>query len=284
MARPREPKIFRCPESESIAEAVNLLLVLGRAKVSAWLALLLAATIAGAAEAAVTGVPTEEPVRLHCASFTKAPPPAPTPQTEPHAIERFQAINREVRSGPDTVLFLGDSLTEDWDAAIWQQHFARRDALNAGIRGDRSEHLLWRLRHGNLDGPSPKAVVLLIGTNDVGKNRPPEIIAEGIRANLFEVRSRFPQARILLLGLLPRSQSPTSERRWQISQVNRQIRQCDDGQHIFYAGLGSALLDSGGRLSPEISPDGVHLSPRGYAILAARLDTELDHLLSSNQR
>jgi lysophospholipase L1-like esterase len=229
-------------------------------------------------EAALAGSIADTSIRLNCAPFTKTTLATPTPQTDPHAIERFRSINMAIKSAHEAVLFLGDSLTENWDATTWQQHFAGRGALNAGIRGDRTEHLRWRLQHGNLDGASAKTVVLLIGTNDVGRDRPPEIIAEGIRANLTVLRSRFPNARILLLGLLPRSQSPSSARRWQVSQVNRLIRQCEDRQYIFYAGIGGALLDSGGRLSPAISPDGVHLSPGGYAMLAERLDAELDRI------
>jgi lysophospholipase L1-like esterase len=259
-------------------------MMLSPSKVSVALGLLLASTFSVLSGPTIAGPPADAAaVRLNCAPFTKSGVPAPTPQTDPHAIERFRFINSAVKSSPDAVLFVGDSLTEDWDAAIWQQHFARREALNAGIRGDRTEHLLWRLQHGNLEGPSPTTVVLLIGTNDVGRNRPPDMIAEGIRATLLVLRSRFPEARILLLGLLPRSESPASERRWQVNQVNRLIRQCEDRQHIFYAAVGGALLDRGGRLSREISPDGVHLSPGGYAILATRLDAELDRLLPRDQ-
>jgi lysophospholipase L1-like esterase len=253
--------------------------ILGRSNISLTLTLLLLTIVLSEPAGAQLSADT---IRLNCLSFTKSGVPAPTPQTDPHAIERFQFINKAIKSYPDGVLFVGDSLTEDWDAAIWQQHFARRRALNAGIRGDRTEHLLWRLQHGNLDGPSPTAVVLLIGTNDVGRNRTPGMTAEGIRDILLVLRSRFPEAKILLLGLLPRSESPASERRWQVNQVNRLIRRCEDRQHIFYAAVGGALLDSGGQLPREISPDGVHLSPRGYAILATRLDAELDRVLPND--
>jgi lysophospholipase L1-like esterase len=155
--------------------------------------------------------------------------------------------------------------------------------LNAGINGDRTEHLLWRLKPGNLDGPSPAVVVLLIGTNDVGRDRPAEMIAEGIRANLEALRSRFPDTRILLLGLLPRSESPASHRRQQIADVNRLIRKCADERHVFYANIGSALLVPAGWLSPEISPDGVHLSQLGYSALAPRLEAELDRILPGSR-
>jgi len=241
--------------------------------------IILGAALAFTPALASGGSKADSVFQLRCRPFTKTALPKPVPQTDPRAVKRFQAINKEVKSGPHAILFLGDSLTEKWDPAIWQQHFAPRGALNAGVNGDRTEHLLWRLSHGNLDGPQPRAAVLLIGTNDVGWNRPPELVAEGIRANLEVLRSRLPNTRILLLALLPRSESPISARRRQISEVNHRIRNCDDGEHIFYAAVGDVLLDASRRLTPVISRDGVHLSPRGYALLASRLAVELDRML-----
>src|ERR1043165_5079182 len=94
------------------------------------------------------------------------------PQTDPEAVERFQEINSEAQAGSHSTVFLGDSLTQKWAPSAWNQHFARLNALNAGVNGDRTEHLLWRVAHGNLQRQSPALVVLLIGTNDIGRNRP----------------------------------------------------------------------------------------------------------------
>lgn len=207
--------------------------------------------------------------------------PSPAPQSDQHFLERFHSINHAVQQHTYSIIFFGDSLTEDWDTAIWHQYLAPHGTLNAGIRGDRTEHLLWRLQHGNLSGQSPNAVVVLIGTNDVSRNRSAAVIAEGTRAILEKLRSRFPNSRILLLGLLPRSQSPKSPRRKQIQEVNRYIRKCQDGKYVFYSDPGSTtLLDKADTLLPEISPDGVHLSPQGYAALTPLLRITLDRVLA----
>lgn len=219
--------------------------------------------------------------QLACGPFAATKDlPTPVLQSDEHARERFHLINEAVKQYQYSIIFFGDSLTEDWDSTIWRQYLEPYGALNAGIRGDRTEHLLWRLQNGNMKGHIPNAVVVLIGTNDVGRNRQAIVIAEGIRATLETLRSHFPTTRILLLGLLPRSQSPASSRRQQIQQVNRLIQKCHDGRYVFYSNPGTALLDSGGRLSPEISPDGVHLSPQGYAILTPQLRIKLDNVLS----
>src|SRR5436309_2921240 len=111
-----------------------------------------------------------EPV-LRCPRFTDAEPPSATARSDRHAVDRFRAINEAVKTTPHSVLFFGDSLTEGWDAAAWKKELAPRGVLNAGINGDRTDHLLWRLEHGNLAGPPPRAVIVLIGTNDLGAGR-----------------------------------------------------------------------------------------------------------------
>jgi lysophospholipase L1-like esterase len=183
-----------------------------------------------------------------------------------------------VRSVPHSVIFLGDSLTEGWDPRIWQQQLAPRGVLNAGISGDRTDHLLWRLEHGNLGGSPPRTVMLLIGTNYLGSGRSPEAAADGISANLALLQRRLPDARILLLGLLPREEDPNSALRRAVERVNAMIRSCAEQEHVFYAEIGNVLLDGSGRLDAAISPDHLHLSGRGYALLSAQLGAALDRL------
>jgi lysophospholipase L1-like esterase len=157
---------------------------------------------------------------------------------------------------------------------------APRGVLNAGVNGDRTEHLLWRLQHGDLAGPPPQAIVLLIGTNDLGHGRPPEEAAEGVRANLQYLRQRLPGAPILLLGLWPRETSPTAPLRRATIAVNRLIAGCDDKSDVVYADIGGAVLDPAGRLTRAISPDLLHFSHEGYARLTPRLDALIDRLLA----
>jgi lysophospholipase L1-like esterase len=224
---------------------------------------------------AIGGSKADDAVRLKCRPFAEADLPKPVPQTDPEAIERIQLINREANARSHTVLFLGDSLTQKWDRSLWERYFVPLDALNAGVNGDRTENLLWRIEHGNLDRQRPEIAVLLIGTNDIGRNRPARIIAGGVREILGVLRSRMPTTRILLLGVLPRSESPDSERRRQVGEVNQLLRTCADWEHVFYADIGVALLDRAGRLTREVSPDGVHLSERGYSLLTDRLELEV---------
>ncbi|HEY8871418.1 MAG TPA: GDSL-type esterase/lipase family protein, partial [Stellaceae bacterium] len=217
---------------------------------------------------------------LRCGPFTQDVLAAPEPREAHGPVQRFESINAEVKTYPYHVLFLGDSLTEGFDVAAWREHMVPRGVFNAGISGDRTEHLLWRLQHGNLAGPPPKAVVVLIGTNDIGHGRSPEVAAEGIRANLQYLRRHLPDARILLLGLWPRDAAPDGRLRRGTVAVNRLIQRCGDNGAVVYADIGGELLDPEGRLTPEISPDRLHFSALGYARLAPKLDALIDGLTS----
>ncbi len=234
--------------------------------------------------ALAAGDPAAAQTALACADFTSEPLPPPAPRTAAWPLKRVATINEQVRNEPYRVLFLGDSLTERFpqDApSVWRDHMQPRGVLNAGVSGDRSENLLWRLHNGNLDGRPPALVIVLIGTNDLantGLPRSPALAAEGIRANLLYLRTRLPETPILLLGLLPRGLSPGSELRRKTVAVNALIARCADQRAVFYADLGGVLLDAEGRLTPEVSPDRLHFSEIGYARLAPLLDAWIDRL------
>ncbi len=217
---------------------------------------------------------------LRCSPFTRDTIAAPEPREAAWPVHRFDVINAAVKSQPYKVLFFGDSITEAFDKELWQSDMAPRGVLNAGVSGDRSEHLLWRLQHGNLAGPPPRGLVLLIGTNDLGHDRSPEDTAEGIRADLLYLRQRLPDAPILLLGLWPRGESAADRLRRGTVAVNRLIRRCGDNRTVIYADIGGVLLDPDGRLSRAISPDLLHFSHEGYARLAPLLDPLIDRLLA----
>lgn len=252
-------------------------MIVTRSKLSTRLA---ATALLYCAAMSVLSVSAQAQPALACGPLTQDVLPAPEPREAQSAVRRFELINSEVKSVRHQALFLGDSLTERFDPEVWRDHMTRRGVFNAGVNGDRTEHLLWRLQHGNLAGPPPAGVVVLIGTNDLGHGRPPEVAAEGIRANLQYLRQRLPEARILLLGLWPRGESPEARLRRGTVAVNKLIQGCGDNRAVVYASLGGVLLDGQGRLVPAISPDLLHFSQAGYARLAPGLDALLDGLLA----
>jgi beta-glucosidase len=197
---------------------------------------------------------------------------------------RHAAKVAEARSGGIDLLFLGDSITQGWENAgkdLWQRHFSPLRAANYGFGGDSTQHVLWRSQNGELDGITPKAVVLLVGTNNVRhSDASPGEITDGIRAILDTLIQRCPETRILLLGILPRGATPSDPMRQKCAAMNDLLPKLADGKRILFLDAGSRLLSADGTLPRDIAPDLLHLSPKGYAILAESISAELQKLLS----
>ncbi len=182
------------------------------------------------------------------------------------------------KQGNVDLLFLGDSITQGWhDNQVWKRHYGPRHAANFGIGGDRTEHVLWRLEHGEVEGIKPKVAVLMIGTNNAGSNSA-EDIAAGITAIVKDLRERLPETHVLLLGVFPRGEKPDKTRA-KLQQVNEQISKLDDGSHVTYLDIGKAFLNPDGTISREIMPDFLHLSAKGYRLWAEAMEPTLWRLL-----
>jgi beta-glucosidase len=217
----------------------------------------------------------------------------PEPLQESWAVDwwrpRHEAKLAEVRAHREAgrrvdLVFLGDSITQGWEKegqAAWAQHFARHNAVALGFGGDRTENLLWRLQHGELDGMAPRAIVMLIGTNNTGERlEDPALTLAGIRANLDEIRRRQPQAKVLLLGLFPRDEKPDGLLRRHNARINALLPALADGRQVVFLDIGPALTQPDGTLSRDILPDWLHLSPAGYERWARSLAPVLSQWLT----
>jgi len=132
---------------------------------------------------------------------------------------RHQAVLQRLKSGsPVDLVWLGDSITQNWEkhgppdwqdfAQIWEHFYGDRHAINLGFVGDTTASVLWRLDNGEVAGISPKAVVLLIGANNLGRvHWGTDDTLAGIAAIITDLRHRLPGAKILLLGILPSDRS-----------------------------------------------------------------------------
>ena len=229
-----------------------------------------------------------------------APAPAPAPATtqalpkqEPDVAavkydaktgkpnEKFLKMHEEfverAKKGNVDVLFLGDSITAGWNSQkdTWKSHFGRYNPANFGIGGDRTQHVLWRIENGELEGIQPKVAVLMIGTNNVAHDKP-DRIAAGITKIVETIRAKLPKTKVLLLAVFPRSQEPTHESRAKIKQINDTIAKLDDGgKTVRYLDIGDTFLQPDGTISKDIMPDYLHLSKKGYEIWANALDAPL---------
>src|SRR5438105_12085998 len=207
---------------------------------------------------------------------------APAPRKEAWWKKRHEGFLEIARKGHVDVLFLGDSITQGWEGHgkdIWKERYEPLHAANFGIGGDRTQHVLWRLQEGKeLEGIQPRAIVLMIGTNNMSSNSAAEI-AEGITAIVKELRSQRPEAQILLLGIFPRSAKTSDGVRGKIKKVNEQIAKLDDGKNVHYLDIGDKFLETDGSLSKQIMPDYLHLSKHGYQIWADAIQPKLEDML-----
>lgn len=183
-------------------------------------------------------------------------------------LGRHEEKLQETRAGGVQLAFLGDSITQGWEAAgreSWRKYFGDKRAANYGFGGDSTQHVLWRLEHGEFDGLSPETIVLLIGTNNVRHGDfSPEEIAAGIARIVSVLGEKCPRSRVLLLGLLPRGAVPGDRLRQKCEAVNALLPKLADGERVQFLNVNSVLLEDDGGLSEAIAPDRLHLSAEGY--------------------
>lgn len=176
--------------------------------------------------------------------------------------------------------FIGDSITHYWERggkATWDKEYAPYKALNMGFGADCTEHVLWRLDHGAVDGmKNLKVIVVMIGTNNGGLHRnAPEDTAEGIRAICQRLTKAAPQARVLLLAVFPRGAgSPHNDK------VNEIIARFADDKQIFFLDINKAFFNEQGNLTPDVmGRDLLHPTAKGYEIWAEQMRPALKELM-----
>jgi beta-glucosidase len=226
---------------------------------------------------------------LTCMSTNVA---AQTTETEHDAIqpvprsggwmERHSSFNDRVAQGNVDMVFIGDSITQGWEGAgreIWKEFYGDRNAVNLGIGGDRTQHVIWRLMNGNLEGITPDLAVIMIGTNNARSNTPQQI-ADGVKAIVQQLQTKTPETEILLLAVFPRGPNAEDELRQVNQKTNEIIAEFADGEQIHYLDIGKAFLEDDGTLSKEIMPDLLHLNERGYRIWAESIEPKVKELLA----
>jgi lysophospholipase L1-like esterase len=197
-------------------------------------------------------------------------------------VQRHEGFVEIAKQGNVDLLFLGDSITDFWrrtGSNFWNQYYAPRHAANFGISGDRTEHLLWRIDHGELSGIKPKVVVLLIGTNNGNTNSPAEI-ANAIKLILAKIQTKMPDAKVLLLGVFPRNRTNDTPAYIEAPPlVNALIAKYDNGRTIRYLNINDKLVGPDGRVPADIMPDFLHPNEHGYQIWAEAMEPLLAEML-----
>ena len=204
----------------------------------------------------------------------------PTERTDEDGRARHAATLADPARAGAQVVFIGDSITEMWGSedagrAVWGAVWKPLKALNLGVAGDRTEHVLWRIGHGALDGLQPRVVALMIGTNNAGQaHKDPAYRctaaqqADGTRAIVAEIRRRCPQAVILLHAILPRGDD-VDPIRPQNEAANALLKPLADGRTVRWIEFGQRFFSPG---TTDVNlgwcPDQLHLGPKAYRVWA----------------
>jgi lysophospholipase L1-like esterase len=192
------------------------------------------------------------------------------------------------------LLMIGDSITHNFEKPeyqpVWNRYFAPRNALDLGYSGARTENILWNIENGEVNGQSPKVVMLMIGTNNADETNYPthhtgEQIAGGIRAIVNLIRVKLPSTKILLLRCFPFGQQPDRNSRGIVlNEASRLARKLADNRHVFWCDVNHVFLNKDGSMSKELMPDYLHPSPEGARLWAQAMEPLLSRLMGDRRR
>jgi lysophospholipase L1-like esterase len=228
-----------------------------------------------------------------------AQPPAPVPADQPMArsdpnsqTAHSQLLEKAKKGGID-IYFEGDSIVRRWGAtdypdllANWNQNFFGWNAADFGWGADTIQNILWRLENGELDGVNPKVIVLLGGTNNVGRGAPPggeeakaADITRGLQAILRTMQTKAPGATIIVTGIFPRNDSMAAMP--VIDRVNENLSKIADGKKVRYLNINDKLADGDGKLFDGMmnANDNLHPTLKGYQVWADALKSIFSELL-----
>jgi len=203
-------------------------------------------------------------------------------QTNQRMGPRHEGFVATAKQGNIDLLLHGDSITDWWqldaNKPVFDKYFGTIHTANFAVAGDTTQGVLWGLRNGEGQGFQPKAVMLMIGTNNTGQSTGPEI-AEGVGAVVMELRRDFPSAKILLLAIFPRG-VPGDPVRDKIAEVNQIISRLDDQKTVFYMDIGKKFLDDRGVFLPDsFRADNLHPQAKGYDIWGEAVSAKLADLM-----
>jgi lysophospholipase L1-like esterase len=202
-------------------------------------------------------------------------------------MKRHDGFNERVAKGNVDVLMIGDSITHGWEGhgkKVWTEFYGKRNAVNLGIGGDRTQHVLWRLDNGNIKNVKPKLAVIMIGTNNARDNSAKEI-SDGVEAIVKNLRTKLPEMKVLVLAIFPRGANDDDKLRKNNMAASKLIAKLADNKMIYFLDINAAFLtdDAKRTLSKQVMPDLLHPREKGYKIWAEAMEPKLVELLGEKK-
>ncbi|MDR1923464.1 MAG: GDSL-type esterase/lipase family protein [Planctomycetaceae bacterium] len=214
------------------------------------------------------------------AVFAQSDAVQPVPRLDGWWTSRFVTSIVQMDKGNIDLLMIGDSITHGWENQgkdIWNEYYTKRNAINLGISGDRTQHVLWRLDHLPLNKISPKAAVVMIGTNNIGgKDASPKDTADGIKTIVDRLQKQFPDIKIILLNVFPRGEKPEDGRRKLVDEINSYLPNIfKEYKNVKLLDINHVFLDENKILPKSIMPDSLHPNKDGYKLWAEAVEPSL---------
>ena len=215
----------------------------------------------------------------------------PVPKNAEWWQKTQKEINKDVATKKCDLLFVGDSITHwfkkmPWTnektggMTVWKEYYAHRNAINTGIMADKTQHVLWRLKNGNLKGLKPKLTVIMIGTNNTGNQETPQQTADGIRAIIECIHEKCPKSKILLLGIFPKGEKKNNKGQIQNANVNKIISGYDKiYPFLTYLDISKKFLKADGSVNKDLLRDYLHPNAKGYKVWAEAMEPTIQKLL-----
>ena len=249
--------------------------------------IILVLSIAGSAQAPAT---SSDP----CAELKTRAERAETRLKDWPQLARYHDDNTKVMPPAKNelrVVFMGDSITDGWDAPNMGGFFPGKPYVNRGISGQTTPQMLIRFRPDVID-LKPRVVVILAGTNDLAGNTGPTTL-EAIEANLISMAelARANGIRVVFASLLPVSDYEMRDGKPIVQTVRRSpdkiivlndwMKDYAARNHLIYLDYFSAMVDGKGFFKDELSNDGLHPNAAGYAVMnplaEAAIQSSLKH-------
>lgn len=214
----------------------------------------------------------------------------------PAFLKAHETFLERGKSGPIDLLFVGDSITAGWGgkdrAHIWEAYYGKNNPANFGIGGDQTQHVIWRIANGELDGIHPKVTVLMLGTNNTGSHTAEEIAAADKKI-VELIRAKIPETKVLLLAIFPRGAgkdkttgkitdeaiAQAQKRMAIIDAANAELAKLDDGKNVRFLDIGAVFLGQDGKIPFSIMPDQLHPNAAGYQLWADAMKPLLTQML-----
>lgn len=210
---------------------------------------------------------------------------------------RHNDILKRIKQGNVDIIMVGDSITHFWEKdgkGVWDKYYANRNVVNMGISGDKTQNVIWRLEHGEVNNINPKLAILMIGTNNSKNNDyTSEQIADGVKAVVCQLRTRLPQTKILILAIFPRGSDEQRKDKTQDGKFNPQwdknekankiVSKIADNKMIYYLDINKKFLNKKGVLTRDIMPDLLHPGDKGYMIWAQAMEPTIVKLMGEKK-